>query len=72
MYIVSTLQIPDHPYIILTIGGSRSWKNFIIYSNKSSTRYWQDLFICQRSIWSKITIFNYQKRKYMIKAFKWV
>ena len=36
MYIVSTLQIPDHPYIILTIGGSRSWKKFII----SSTRYW--------------------------------
>ena len=35
-------QIPDHPYRISIIRGSRSGKTnffFIIYSNKSSTRY---------------------------------
>ena len=30
----------------------------IIWSNKSQNRYWQHLFICERSVCSKISIFK--------------
>ena len=51
--------IPDHPYRILIIGGSGSGKNeFIIKFNRKPARHWQNIFICKRFIWIKISIFN--------------
>ena len=47
--------IPDHAYRILIIGGSGSGKKDIIKFNKQSTRYWWNIFICKRPIWSKIS-----------------
>ena len=40
-------QIRDHPYRLLIIGVSGSGKmNLLIYSKKSATRYWWNIFIC--------------------------
>ena len=45
------LCVLDHSYRILVIRGSGSSKTNVIELNKNSTtRYWQKLFICQRSI----------------------
>ena len=44
--------VPDHPYRILIIGGSGSSKTNVLLNliKKSTTRYWQNLPICQRFI----------------------
>ena len=40
-------QIRDHPYRLLIIGVSGSGKmSPLIYSKKSATRYWWNIFIC--------------------------
>ena len=42
--------IPDHLFRILIIDGSGTGRKWAIELNKTSkTRYWQNLFICQRS-----------------------
>ena len=50
--------IPDHPYTILIVGGSGSGKYNVLLKliKKSTTRYWQNLLIHQRSIWVKVSI----------------
>ena len=48
--------IPDHPYKILIISGSGYGKTSELLNliQKSTTSYWQNLFIRQRSIQIKI------------------
>ena len=41
--------ISNHPYNILIIGGSRSGKANVLLNQTSTSTYWQNLFICQRS-----------------------
>ena len=50
----------DHSYRILIIGGLGSDKtNVLLKLNKTSTtRYWQKLFIYQKSVWIEIS-FDY-------------
>ena len=50
--------IPDHPCRILIIGGLGSGKNNVLLNlNKTSTtRYWQNLFMLQKSIQIKVSI----------------
>ena len=57
--------IPHHPYRILIIGGSGLGKTNVLLNliKKSTTRYWQNLFIFQRSIRIKVSIIYQQKRK---------
>ena len=50
-------QIPDHLYRMLIVGGSGSEKKNASL-NKAPTSNWQNIFVCQRSIWSKIWITN--------------
>ena len=44
--------IPDHPNTISIIGGWGSGKTNVLLNliKKSTTKYWKDLLICQRSI----------------------
>ena len=50
--------IPHHPYRILIIGGSGSGLTNVLLSliKKSTTRYWQNLFIRLRPIQIKLSI----------------
>ena len=48
--------ITDHPLRILIIGGSGSGKADAL--SKQSTRKWQNIPICKRSVWNKILISN--------------
>ena len=50
--------IPEPPYRILIVGVPESGKCVIEINKKSlsMTRYWQNLLICQRSIWIKVSI----------------
>ena len=42
---------PDHPYRILIIGCSGSGKtNALLNSIEKSTRHWQSIFVCKRSV----------------------
>ena len=49
--------VPDPPCRIL-IGGSGSGKTCIIEFNRKPTRNWWNIFVCKRSVWGKISIFN--------------
>ena len=52
-------HIPDHPYRILIIGGSGSWKtNALLNLINNQDKYWQNLFVCKRFNWTKIWIFD--------------
>ena len=56
--------IPNHPYRILIIGGSGSGKtNLLLNFKVSMIRYWQNIFIYQRSIRIKVLITYQRKRK---------
>ena len=50
--------IPDHTYRMLIVSGSGSEKTNVLLNllKKTKTRYWQNLFICQRFIPIKVSI----------------
>ena len=51
--------IPDHSYRILIIGGSGSGKtNALLNLINNQPDIDKIIFICKRSIWKKISIFN--------------
>ena len=52
-------EIPDHPYIIMIVGGSGSGKtNALVNLINHKPDIDKKNFICKRSIWSKISITN--------------
>ena len=53
--------IPDHPYRVLITGSSGSGMTNALLKT-STTRYWQNLFICQGSVQIKVSI-AYQRKK---------
>ena len=48
--------IPDDPYRILITGGSGSGKTNLLLNLIENQP--DNIFVCKRSIWSKISIFN--------------
>ena len=65
------LYIPDHPYIILIIGGSGSCKtNALLNLLKNQRPNWSNLFSRQGSIWIKESTAYQWKKKVEIKKLK--
>ena len=53
---LSKPYIPDHPHRILIIGGSGSRQTNVLLNLIEHQRPDIDKFICQRSIWIKVSI----------------
>ena len=52
-------EIPDHPYRIYITRISGSWKTNLLFNLISyQPEIDENLFICWRFLWSKISIFN--------------
>ena len=50
--------IPDHPYGILIVGSSGSGKTKVLFNLINNQPDIENIYICKRSIQSKISIFN--------------
>ena len=50
--------IPDKPYRILITRGSGSGKTNALLNLIKGQRYWQDLFVCKRFEWTKISVYD--------------
>ena len=61
--------IPDYPSGILVIGGSGSGKTNSLFNLINQQPNIDKIFEAKWTIWSKISIFNWQTRKYRLKAF---